>query len=370
MGQVDRAQTIDNARITASKSDCKLAKSPQRRHAPPNAKGVPQTSSDQTKTTLAGTPALLEQRQSDSSTTESHGLKAFSASFSKSGNSSRVRNQDEPPQPINSEEPPISGTVATGVSENSTESPEGNTSNESGGDSDENTEDEPWRLFQLPRAAQRDISVRGWLAQGFTWNPDRPADRSNGVLGMNDRSNDYLFNQLRIVIDKSLDADAGDWSVGWRVGLMYGADARFVQSLGFDDEWNSGRFVAFAMPELFVDVFIPWGNGASIRAGRFWSPIGYEGVPALDRFFYSATNTFMLAEPSTHTGVMLKYPLNDQWTMQGGLVQGWDVWRDNNDSLGAIGTLGWISADQKTTVTGVFYSGDETDDLNDNQFTY
>lgn len=297
-------------------------------------------------------------------------LRAHSASFSKS----KPGDQDSEPQDSVVQLAPDRSTADAplGAVQTPDDADSDDASGESDEEEDEDEEDEPepWTLFQLPRLEQRDIHVRGWLAQGFTWNPDRPQDRSNGVLGMNDRSNDYLFNQLGLTIENPVEEDPCNWSLGWKVGLMYGSDARFVQSLGFDDEWISGRYVSLAMPELFADIFVPWANGASVRVGRFWSPIGYEGVPALDRFFHSATNVFMLAEPSTHTGALLKYPLNERWTVQGGVVQGWDVWNDNNDSLGALGTLSWLSEDEKTSVTGVFYRGDETDDINDNQCTY
>jgi hypothetical protein len=183
-----------------------------------------------------------------------------------------------------------------------------------------------------------------------------------------------MFHQLGLGIEKAIDPAESRHQLGGRIDLMYGADARLVQSAGFYDTWSSGRFVSLAMRQVYAEWFDPtlnpWGQGLTFRVGRFWSPIGYEGVPSLDRFFFSATNAFMLAQPSTHSGLMVSADLGSQWTTQLGLVQGWNVTTDNNRAPGYLGTLGWISDDEATLVTHVLYHGDQTDDLSDAQTTY
>ncbi len=382
LGQTDNGlRRIINHRLHASKlnSDDKApapSGNPSQKNASAQANPDVQNASDLSTAASMQRPALSPGTFSQTSKQK---LNAQAASFAKnkpagsilnSINSGFARPLDElAPSLLSSDDrPALNGE--SGNEQAADEAGDDDGKDEPDEDDEEAEAPEPWTLFQLPRLEQHGVRVRGWLAQGFTWNPDRPQNRSNGVMGMNDRANDYLFNQLGLILEKPVVEDPCNWSFGGRATLMYGADARFVQAFGFDDEWNSGRFVALAMPELYADVFLPWGKGASLRLGRFWTPIGYEGVPALDRFFHSATNAFTLAEPSTHTGALLKYPLTEQWTVQGGVVQGWDVWQDNNDSLAALGALCWISQDEQTTVTGVFYSGDETADLDDNQFTY
>lgn len=232
-------------------------------------------------------------------------------------------------------------------------------------------DEEPWSFFN--RCGQeecRRTKVRGWLAQGFTWNPDNPRDRSNGPQGMNDRANDYQLSQLGLSMQRELLADKQDWDIGWQMDVLFGSDARFVQSQGFDDEWITGTYAAWSIPQLFAEVLLPGERGCSLKLGRFWTPLGYDGIPAADRFFYSVTNTYMFAEPSTHWGAMATVPLSEQWTAQTGIVNGWDVTNDNNDSAAFLGTLGWVSEDEGTTATGVLYLGDNSDTLNDNQVSY
>ena len=234
----------------------------------------------------------------------------------------------------------------------------------------DDTEDEPWSLFHsvFPGLEDRKTQMQGWLGQSYTWNPLSPSDRSNGTLGMGVRSNDYLFNQVGMYLHKQVDTESTESHFGYRLESMYGADARWVQSRGWDDEWQSGRFVFFSTPQVYLDWFIPWQNGITITAGRIWTPIGYEGIPAPERFFYSVTNTYMLAEPSTHLGLFAKYPLNDRWTVQLGIHRGWDVTVDNNSALAFLSVLNYQSEEKETIATLVTHYGSESDGGGDRLF--
>ena len=59
-----------------------------------------------------------------------------------------------------------------------------------------------------------------------------------------------------------------------------------------------------------------WGNW-SIKGGRFWTPIGYEVVPATGNFFYSHSYTCFYGEPFTHTGFQVTRKINDCWSAGG-----------------------------------------------------
>ena len=58
--------------------------------------------------------------------------------------------------------------------------------------------------------------------------------------------------------------------------------------------------------------------------GHFYTIIGYEVVPATGNFFYSHAYTMYYGEPFTHTGALAEFAVNDQWTVYGGWVNGWD----------------------------------------------
>ncbi|MEM1069692.1 MAG: hypothetical protein AAGI63_12400, partial [Planctomycetota bacterium] len=45
------------------------------------------------------------------------------------------------------------------------------------------------QLLARPLGNPLGLEWEGWLEQGFSWNPDSPADRFNGPVNQNDRAN-------------------------------------------------------------------------------------------------------------------------------------------------------------------------------------
>ena len=64
------------------------------------------------------------------------------------------------------------------------------------------------------------------------------------------------------------------------------------------DKWN-GEYYGLALPQMYGEV----GNKTiSAKIGHFYTPIGYEGVPAVNNFFYSKSYSYQFAGPFTHWG--------------------------------------------------------------------
>ena len=146
------------------------------------------------------------------------------------------------------------------------------------------------------------LAIYGWLAQGFTINPDDPNNRFNGPLTFNDRSNEYQLNQLYVAFENIVDRCGCDWDLGGRVDLLYGTDYFFTQAAGLETHsdgtprWNSANgprddgtaaLYGLAMPQLYAEVFAPIGNGLTVKMGHFYSIVGYESVMYTQNFFYS-----------------------------------------------------------------------------------
>lgn len=72
------------------------------------------------------------------------------------------------------------------------------------------------------------------MASGITSNLENFASHNNSPITFNDRNDELHLNQLNIFFQKSVDIEADSWSFGGRVDLMYGADSRFTQALGWD----------------------------------------------------------------------------------------------------------------------------------------
>lgn len=219
--------------------------------------------------------------------------------------------------------------------------------------------DEPYRLFDFTALRCRGIEIGGWLDQGITTNADDPANRFNGPVTFNDRSNEYQLNQAYLYMQREADTGGCGWDIGGRVDLLYGTDHRFATANGLEDKWNGGqRFYGLAMPQAYVDVAY---NDLTIRMGHYYTIIGNEVVTAPDNFFYSHAYTMQYAEPFTHTGMLAMYDLNDCWSFSGGFDRGWDQWEDNNDELSFLGGLKWTSWDERTSLAMSMTLGKEDD---------
>ncbi|MEZ6093638.1 MAG: outer membrane beta-barrel protein [Pirellulaceae bacterium] len=128
----------------------------------------------------------------------------------------------------------------------------------------------------------------------------------------NDREDRLNLHQMWTYFDRPA-ARCSNWSLGYRLDLVYGVDGPNIQSLGnsptgapsgWDNGWDFGSY-GWAMPQAYLEMA---NCQYRIRAGRFLSPFGYEQVPSVENFFYSRTYTRNYTEPFGHTGILA---LND-----------------------------------------------------------
>lgn len=213
-------------------------------------------------------------------------------------------------------------------------------------DEENKDEDKPWKLFDCCWLDEHRIDVRGWLDQGIALNSASPADRFNGPVGYNDRSNEYMLNQLYLITERTtkVEGDCGtDW--GFRVDLLYGEDRRYTTAAGLDSTWNDDeRFYGLSMPQMYVDLAV---NKWIFRIGHMLAPCGYESVMAPENFFYSHSYSFLYGQPTTITAAEGMYKIDDQWTANGGLFTGWNDWTDETNRVNYFGGFNWTSKDDE-----------------------
>ena len=176
---------------------------------------------------------------------------------------------------------------------------------------------EPWTLF----GDCGPWSAGGWIQMGY----------HNRALSMfNQHPDNFNLHQAWLWAEKSIDTRCG-FDLGGRVDYLYGVDAQDTQAFGtdprgWDNDWDHGIY-GHALPQAYLEA----GYGdLSVKAGHFFTLIGYEGVAAPSNFFYSHAYTHYFSEPFTHTGVLATYKASDDWTSYGGYVMGWDSGFDDN----------------------------------------
>lgn len=169
------------------------------------------------------------------------------------------------------------------------------------------------------------VEVGGWLSAGYH-------SKDNGLF--NNRSDNFALHQGWLYAEKV--ADACTSPIGFRVDVMYGIDAAETQAFGnplgswdFDNGFDHGAY-GWAVPQAYLELAVGEWN---IKAGHFYTLIGYEVVTAPDNFFYSHAMTMFYSEPFTHTGVLATRSYGDT-TVYGGWTLGWDTGFDqlNNGS--------------------------------------
>lgn len=211
------------------------------------------------------------------------------------------------------------------------------------------------------------ISLRGWVSGGYVFNGDTPNPHFNGPYNEVDRDRPQL-NQLYFIAEKKL-RDTDSINLGGRVDTLFGNDFFLAQSNGLErtqagrPKWND-QLHGVALPQMYAEI----GNKTySIKAGHFYTIIGYEGVPAPSNFFYSKSYSYQFAGPFTHWGGLATAKITPQITLQAGVVNGWDALDRQQDKPTFIGgakyetddkfftgSLAVITGEERTTIPGVF----------------
>lgn len=216
----------------------------------------------------------------------------------------------------------------------------------------------PWRIFPQSDCGW---NLTGFIDAGITGNGRFPRDRFNGVMTFNDR-NEAQLNQLWLTLEKQINKEDCAWSWGGRMDALWGTDYIFNQTAGFelhDDflpHWNgAGNLYGLAIPQLYAEV----GNDInSIKIGRFFTPIGYEVVPATGNFFYSHAYTHQYGEPFYHNGILYTRTASDTLSWYAGLVDGWDGFDREHDVLGGILGATWNNGGGLTVNWGGGFTND------------
>ncbi|MEL6105783.1 MAG: porin [Planctomycetota bacterium] len=166
----------------------------------------------------------------------------------------------------------------------------------------------------------------GWVQMGY---------HDKAIPLFNSRPDEYQLHQAWFWAEKTMDTSCGfDW--GARIDYIYGTDSQDTQAFGinndhWDNGWDNGSDYGHAIPQLYMEMgYGDW----TIKAGHFYTIIGWEVVTAPDNFFYSHAYTMYNSEPFTHTGALATLSVSEDLEVYGGWVLGWDSgFEDNGDAF-------------------------------------
>src|SRR5205085_3196495 len=111
---------------------------------------------------------------------------------------------------------------------------------------------------------------------------------------------------------------------------------------------NTHPINQYDLTQAYVDIFVPVGNGLTVRVGKFVTLMGNETIAPIatvtgssGNALYSHSYNFGFGIPFTHTGVLATYAIGDKLTVNGGFSRGWE--QSTNDNNGAIDVLGGVA---------------------------
>jgi len=205
---------------------------------------------------------------------------------------------------------------------------------------------EPNKLIDNCFLQERGISVGGWIAQSYTWNPYRPVDKFNGPMTWTDRANEYQLNEIYLSAGRAANTEGCGWDYGWKVDSLYGTNYRWDTAAGLESKWNSNQFYGVALPNAYFEIA---RNDLTVKVGHFTSPVGFYAVGTANNFFPVLPYTFQYGEPFTHTGLLATYKVSDKFTWGNGFVRGWDNFDNSgNPNLSYIGTATYTRDNEDT----------------------
>jgi hypothetical protein len=205
------------------------------------------------------------------------------------------------------------------------------------------------------------IEIGGWTQMGYhdqiepispqAGPPVTPVRTRGDGLSFLDTPGDFLLNQQWFYVGKTADGSNG-LDFGFRGDFTYGTDAQQTQSFGnpgptFDNDptFDHGVY-GWAIPQVYGEIAV--GDFAA-KVGHFFTPLGYEVIPATGNFFYSHSLTMFNSEPFTHSGVLTTYTGFEGITLYNGWSAGWDTGFDNAN--GGSNYIGGFSAEVGDSIT-------------------
>lgn len=164
--------------------------------------------------------------------------------------------------------------------------------------------------------------------------------------------------------------------VDWLLVALYGEDALFFSTKGFDDwRWDAENKHRFALAEWALDIYLPIGAGASMLIGSWHSLMAQEiGKPLVPPNLFSSRTYAFMAGPAKHVGVMTQFKLPLDPTIGHasvglGIVGDWNSLDFGSGSGGPTFMLTgrWRSPDMRTWLDVEMIYGNGEDDFGDSK---
>jgi hypothetical protein len=170
------------------------------------------------------------------------------------------------------------------------------------------------KAMNAVQAAVAGTTISGYVDTSAQWNfGTGNANNPPYAFGGASKADGFNLNVVDVALDKP--QDESPWAAGYHVELWLGPDAN---TLGSQSTTAAGAG-DFAIRQAYVALRTPIGNGINWKIGVFDTIIGYEGLTSPNNPNYTHSYGFTL-EPTTHTGILGTYQVNDQVSVSAGVA--------------------------------------------------
>lgn len=161
-------------------------------------------------------------------------------------------------------------------------------------------------------------TLSGYVDTSAQWNMGTGnANNPNYSFGGASKADGFNLNVVQLSLDKPL--DESEWAAGYHVDLWLGPDANALNSQSSGVSFGPGSGTDFAIRQAYVSLRMPVGNGLDWKIGVFDTVIGYESLSSPNNPNYTHSYGFTI-EPTTHTGILATYKVNDMINISGGVA--------------------------------------------------
>jgi hypothetical protein len=197
------------------------------------------------------------------------------------------------------------------------------------------------KMSQL-NTALSDTTISGYVDTAATWRPGTDSGPASGnIFGANipayafAKNDGFSLNAVDIAIDRPM--DESPWAAGYHVEMMFGPDSVPLGNAsvaGVSAGGIIGGLGVNSLRQAYLSLRTPIGNsGIDWKVGVFDTIIGYES--SSDPLDPNYTRSYGYSiEPTTHTGILGTYKVNDMLSFSAGVANTW-----NSDTLAIVSAL-------------------------------
>jgi hypothetical protein len=211
------------------------------------------------------------------------------------------------------------------------------------------------------------VGISGFLDTSYQWSSNHPNNPRNISGRYFDKDyNKLVFNYFHLAVEKP----EKDWGIGFRLSGDFGRGGELLREATL---WGKNLHdePSAEVREAYLTTTIPIGEGIGVKGGLFVTTLGTEILPNPGAYNDNISRSFLFnfAIPLRHLGVLFSYPILKTFSVNAGVVTGWDNPRDNNRQPSFMAGIGFTPTDQFALASNVIYGPEQFHSTGNQRFT-